>query len=108
MSITVTPTYVDIAQLAQQHTLLVKKAEVTGLTAAAANTIPHGLPHTPIAVVVLPYSNDGSASVVCPTLDGSNGTNGSTNLTDKLGFDATNVYVITPSAVTSCFLLLFY
>jgi hypothetical protein len=50
MAITVTPTYEDVHQnitgaLLQRATLV-----VTGLTAAEANTIPHGLPRIPYGV----------------------------------------------------------
>ncbi len=47
MAIAVTPTYVDVKQSIAGAFQRAVKFVVTGLTAGAANTIPHGLPGTP-------------------------------------------------------------
>jgi hypothetical protein len=83
---------------------------VTGLTAAAANAIPHGLTNSlgaaasPSKVLVVPW-NTSQAAAAPPTLDGTQG-NAITGSTAKTGFDSTNVYVVTGAGVTACSLLL--
>lgn len=100
---TVTATYTDIAQRAQQHFLRHAALLVTGLSGSSLNTIPHGLPNTPVAVSIMPYSSDGAASTAAPSLDGSNGTyGGGSAVTGQSGFDATNIYVVCGSGVTTC------
>jgi hypothetical protein len=109
MGISVVPSYRDIAQLAEQHSLRAANLVVTGLTGASLNTIPHGLPNTPVAVVPIAYSADGSAVAVPPTLDGSDGTYGGfIPLSGEPGFDDTNIYVITDTGVTAGVFLVLY
>jgi hypothetical protein len=50
MAITVTPTFEDVRQTIQGALLERAVLVITGLTAGAANTIPHGLPRTPYGV----------------------------------------------------------
>lgn len=50
MAISVTPTYEDVHQNISGALRRRAVLTVTGLTAAAANTIPHGLPKTPNGV----------------------------------------------------------
>lgn len=57
MSIGVTPTYQSVRQTLQGAQIRKASLAVTGLTAGAANTIPHGLPGTPIAVDYRPGAN---------------------------------------------------
>jgi hypothetical protein len=104
---TVTATYFDAAQAAQQHTLRTALLVVTGLNGSALNAIPHGLPNAPIAVFPLPYSANGSGAATISTLDGSNGTYGSPGATTGgSGFDSTSIYVYA-SATTAQFLVIF-
>jgi hypothetical protein len=63
---------------------------VTGMTANASNTVPHGLPRTPKRVW---FTGVGSGvSAACCSLDTS---------TVAAGFDSTSIYVCTPASVTS-------
>jgi len=48
--IVVTPTYRYLAQTIQGVPIRQARLAITGLTAGAANVIPHGLPATPISV----------------------------------------------------------
>ncbi len=52
MAISVTPTYEDVHQNLTGALLRRAVLVVTGLTAGAANTIPHGLPKTPYNVPI--------------------------------------------------------
>lgn len=71
-----------------------------GLTANASNIVPHGLPRTPRRVWLLPVGN--AAQSAASSLDTSQGNADPTgNLPGgKLGFDATNIYIFPPAAVT--------
>jgi len=107
MGISVTATYFDAAQAAQQHTLRTAALVVTGLTGSALNTIPHGLPSAPVAVIPVPYSSDGSGAATLPTLDGSDGTYGGPGAeTGDTGFDDTNIYIYA-SATSAMFVVIF-
>jgi hypothetical protein len=85
---------------------------VTGLTAAAANTIPHGLVSSQ-GVAISPAEvsptgwNSAQAAAAAPTLDGTQG-DAIPNSTAKTGWDATNVYVVTTAGVTTCVLDVFW
>jgi hypothetical protein len=58
MSIAVTPTYLQQdVRVSGGQGLVEATLAITGLTAAAANTIPHGLPRTPQQVVLVPGAN---------------------------------------------------
>ncbi len=50
MAIAVAPTYEDVHQNMEGALLRRAVLVITGLTAAAANVIPHGLPRTPFGV----------------------------------------------------------
>ena len=93
---------------------LIRKARlnVTGLTPAAANSIPHGLtaanptgnPATqaaiaPQRVTVLPWNATAPAAQAPPTLDGTNG--GSVSGGGANGFDSTNIYVFVAAGVST-------
>jgi hypothetical protein len=73
MAIVVTPTYRDSFKQLNGKFVARASLAVTGLTAASANTIPHGLPTTPQMVNLVP---------------GANGLWGQTSAAD-----ATNIYV---------------
>jgi len=63
--------------------------DVTGMTAAATNTVPHGLPRIPRRVW---FTAVGS---------GANAPNCSLDTSSvAAGFDATNIYIFTPEGVT--------
>jgi hypothetical protein len=63
---------------------------IAGMTGGASNTVPHGLPRKPRRVW---FTAIGSGSNVANcSLDIS-------SVTD--GFDGTNIYICTPSAITS-------
>lgn len=81
MAITVVPTYKGIQQNIQGAYTRKAKLTVTGLTAAAANTIPHGLPAMP-----------GEVEYV-----GNSGTPGF----ETQAADATNLYFTTGAGQTS-------
>ncbi len=51
MPITVTPTYRGMRQQKSGEDYRMARLVIAGLTAAAANTIPHGLPAAPVIVV---------------------------------------------------------
>jgi hypothetical protein len=64
--------------------------DITGLTANASNTVPHGLPRTPRRVW---FTALGS---------GVNAANCSLDTSSvPAGYDATNLYIFTPASVTS-------
>jgi len=63
---------------------------ITGMTATATNTVPHGLPRTPKRVWFTAVGS-GVNAADC-SLDTS---------TVAAGFDGTNLYVFTPASVTS-------
>jgi hypothetical protein len=63
---------------------------VTGMTAAASNTVPHGLPRTPKRVWFTAVGS-GVNAPNC-SLDTS---------TVAAGYDGTNLYIYTPAGVTS-------
>lgn len=52
--IAVTPTYRYVAQTIQGVPIRQAKLAITGLTAGAANVIPHGLPAIPVSVTYDP------------------------------------------------------
>lgn len=81
---------------AYRDTMLV----VAGLTSSAANTIPHGLPNQPRRV--FPNSVGNGALAAACNLDTSQGATDPTGKLPggKLGYDATNVYLFVPAAVT--------
>lgn len=83
-------------------------AATWGTITGSLNSVPHGLPNAPIAVILQPYSVDGASAVAAPTLDGSNGTFGGSGLTNKVAFDGTNVYLVTLANEISCFLDILY
>ncbi len=63
---------------------------ITGMTAAATNPVPHGLPRTPKRVwftAVGSGVNAGNCSLDTSTV--------------AAGFDGTNIYIFTPASVTS-------
>ncbi len=59
MAISVTPNYEYTRQTMEGALLNEAKLVVTGLTADAANTIPHGLPRAPLNVIIEPTSAGG-------------------------------------------------
>jgi hypothetical protein len=63
---------------------------ITGMTANASNTVPHGLPRTPKRV----WFTAVGSGVIAPScsLDTS---------TVAAGYDGTNLYIFTPTGVTS-------
>ncbi len=63
---------------------------VTGMTASASNTVPHGLPRVPKRVWFTAVGS-GANAPSC-SLDTS---------TVAAGYDGTNLYICTPAAVTS-------
>jgi hypothetical protein len=63
---------------------------ITGMTASASNTVPHGLPRTPKRVWFTAVGS-GVNAASC-SLDTS---------TVAAGFDGTNLYIYTPASVTS-------
>ena len=63
---------------------------VTGMTGGASNTVPHGLPRTPKRVWFTGIAS--GENVADCSLDTS---------TVAAGFDATNIYIFTPSGVTA-------
>jgi hypothetical protein len=63
---------------------------ITGMTASATNTVPHGLPRTPKRVWFTGVGS-GVNAATC-SLDTS---------TVAAGFDATNLYIFTPASVTA-------
>jgi hypothetical protein len=63
---------------------------ITGMTASATNTVPHGLPRTPKRVWFTGVGS-GVNAAAC-SLDTS---------TVAAGFDATNLYIFTPASVTA-------
>ena len=64
--------------------------DVTGMTAGATNTVPHGLPRIPRRVWFTGIAS-GANAAAC-SLDTSS---------VAAGFDATNIYIFTPAGVTS-------
>lgn len=82
MAIAVTPTYEDIRQNLEGAYLRRAVLLITGLTAGAANTIPHGLPGTPYGV---------------PNYQATSGTPGF----ETSAPDATNLYYTTGAGQTS-------
>ena len=78
MAIAVTVLNTKTVKLLDGRFLNFAELEVTGLTAAAANTIPHGLPEVPISVGLVP---------------GAAGLWGQTQVAD-----ATNIYVTVGTA----------
>jgi hypothetical protein len=82
MAISVSPTYLDVHQTIRWTMLRRAVLVVTGLTAGAANTIPHGLPSTPFGV---------------PDYQATSGTPGF----ETSAPDATNLYYTTGASQTS-------
>jgi hypothetical protein len=82
MAIAVAPTYMDVYQNIRGTLLERAVLVVTGLTAGAANTIPHGLPRTPHGV---------------PNYQATSGTPGF----ETSAPDATNLYYTTGASQTS-------
>jgi hypothetical protein len=79
------------------------RLSVSGLTAGAANTIPHGLtsstgaPVAPQRVIPIAYNATAQVGVAVVALDGTHGN----TITNGPGFDATNIYVIVPSGANN-------
>jgi hypothetical protein len=82
MPISVTPSYEDVHQNLTGALLRRAILTITGLTAAAANVIPHGLPRAPLGV---------------PNYQASSGTPGF----ETQPPDATNLYYTTGAGQTS-------
>jgi hypothetical protein len=55
--ITVAPTYSYLAQTFQGVPIRQAKLVIAGLTAGAANTVPHGLPAVPVSISYNPGAN---------------------------------------------------
>ena len=72
---------------------------VTGMTPSATNVVPHGLGHTPQVVGLNNWGASGHTQVFDST-QGYQDAGG-----NHLGYDSTNVYVITPAGRTTCQLL---
>jgi hypothetical protein len=117
--------FTNLAQNAEMHQLRLAIFGITGLNGSGADKIPYAtlfpdwntgsneyFPETtgPIAVMVNPWSPDGSTAVAAMCLDSTNGGAGS----NLLGWDnfttagTGNVYVICPSGVTTCELVILY
>jgi hypothetical protein len=82
MAISVTPTYQDVRQTIRGALIECAVLVITGLTAGAANTIPHGLPRIPYGV---------------PNYQATSGTPGFETSVP----DATNLYYTTGAGQTS-------
>jgi hypothetical protein len=82
MAITVTPTYKDVRQTIRGALIDQAILVITGLSAGAANTIPHGLPRAPFGV---------------PNYQATSGTPGF----ETQAPDATNLYYTTGAGQTS-------
>jgi hypothetical protein len=90
MAISVTPSGPDILVDNRGNFPDLVTLTITGLAANASNAVPHGLPRTPKRVWLTAV---GSATYAANcSLDTS---------TAAAGFDATNIYIFTPAAVTS-------
>lgn len=70
MAITVAPTYIGQRQDIRGTYLRQAMLVIAGLTAAAANTIPHGLPTTPVIVVY--EATSGTPGFETSNTDGTN------------------------------------
>ncbi len=88
MAITVTPNYEYTRQTLTGAQLNKAKLVVTGLTASSANTVPHGLPRTPLNVVIEPTSAGG--------------------FHETSAADATNIYITADGAGTAVDLIVEY
>lgn len=88
MAISVTAQYEYLSQTIEGAYLRKARLAVAGLTASAANTVPHGLPAAPLNVVIEPTSAGG--------------------FHETQPADATNVYVTADGAGTTCNLIVEY
>ena len=88
MAISVTPHYEYLDQTLQGVYIRKAKLVVAGLAASSTNIIPHGLPATPINVVIEPTSAGG--------------------FHESLPADATNVYISADGAGTNLNLIVEY
>jgi hypothetical protein len=84
MSIAVSNTYKGFRQRQTGEFLREAVLAATGLTAGSANTVPHGLPATPVQAVYVP-------------------TNGNGNWYETSDPDATNVYITSGSSGPTAF-----
>ena len=88
MAISVTPHYEYLGQTVEGSYIRKAKLTVSGLTASAANTVPHGLPSAPLNVIIEPTSAGG--------------------FHETQPADATNAYITADGAGTSCNLIVEY
>ncbi len=77
---------------------------VTGLTASASNTIPHGLPFSPRVVVPVAMP---AGSIALDDTQG-NADPDAVLTGGHLGFDSTNVYVVCGAGAVEALLLIMY
>ncbi len=88
MAINVTPTYQSVdnvtAGVGSGYGLRTAVLAATGLTAGSANTVPHGLPATPVQVLYVP-------------------TNGTATWYETSAPDATNVYITVAASGPTAF-----
>jgi hypothetical protein len=98
MAITVSPTILGTVPTLPGVFVQRSVLNVTGLAAGASNTVPHGMLHS---LQVVGANNWGPAGGNV-TLDNSQGyaDGGGSGL--RMGYDSTNVYLITAAGVTSC------
>jgi hypothetical protein len=90
MGLSVTASLHDIVQDNRGTFKDIATLTVTGLTGGSSNTVPHGLPRTPRRVWFTAIGS--GANVANCSLD---------TATAAAGFDATNIYIFTPNAVTT-------
>src|SRR6516225_8183834 len=100
MAITVMRTNLPGPLLTVSGTMLQRSLlSVTGMTPSATNVVTHGLGHTPQVVGL----NNWGASGPTQVFDSTQGYQDAGG--NHLGYDSTNVYVITPAGRTTCQLL---
>jgi hypothetical protein len=90
MSISVTAAARDLVVDNRGYFPVLATLTVTGMTANASNSVPHGLPRAPKRVWFTAIGS-GAYAADC-SLDTS---------TASAGFDGTNIYIYTPAGVTS-------
>ena len=87
--ISVVPTYCYLTQTFQGVPVRKAKLAISGLTAGTANSVPHGLPSTPVSIAYTPSANGLWGETQAP--------------------DATNVYItVGPGGATSGSALIHY
>lgn len=88
MAINVVPNYEYLSQTLNGAYIRKAKLAVTGLAPNAANTVPHGLPASPMSVLIEPASAGG--------------------FHEASPADATNIYITADGSGTSCDLIVEY